>query len=711
MEAAFKAAMAASSNNVPATDCSPMTALLQAAWSRGGQVQSVPEAAKEQLKVTMTGLHTLLQALARGATGWSEASALQAVDVSGKVVQLQQEAAALRASEAACREELAEAREVSRVAQRDLARFQYDNPDASPAVAAPQAAQAPPSAGPAVGAGAAAASDATTEARPSDELREELEEVRAERDAFQTVMKENKEQLQRQGETIQALQGQLAGMVDQPVSVSAVQAHPEHSKVLLQLAQVTQQRDVLATELAEQRKASQAAMEAVAAARAAVPQAVQAVTAQSAAQARELTQQLQQAREAEAAAKRQCAIAQTHTQRLQQAEVTVKAQQEKLERQAGDIRRWRGEWKERAGTTSASVAQFVQVLEGKVSKLTQLLSERDNTIEELKAAQRQAARGSAAAGAQEAEMAALDAKLGAARAEATGHRAEREKMATAFTALQATLASAQQERDAATETVDELSEAYEELEGQVDGTLAQLQAKDDVLRDFTGKLAEARAELADAKAEASRHQGAAEAAEGAAQELRKALAASQQQGALLDSQLAEATAAAEAARFSAIHSWATASPGSDAFVSRDEVLRSLTAQRDARAEKVAEFRGLLEQAHAAKAEAEQRLTDAITRATVLEGKLAQFSGQVKTDAAAGSKPADKDTRRKLKFLQSMLMCPVQPTAFKSAVLRKCGHALSKEAIEQRMKDRLRRCPMCNTSFSAEDVISLHLGGE
>ena len=53
-------------------------------------------------------------------------------------------------------------------------------------------------------------------------------------------------------------------------------------------------------------------------------------------------------------------------------------------------------------------------------------------------------------------------------------------------------------------------------------------------------------------------------------------------------------------------------------------------------------------------------------------------------------------------------CPIIKEKPKTCMLVKCGHTFSRECIDKRISDRMRRCPTCNKSFAADDVKPIYL---
>ena len=53
-------------------------------------------------------------------------------------------------------------------------------------------------------------------------------------------------------------------------------------------------------------------------------------------------------------------------------------------------------------------------------------------------------------------------------------------------------------------------------------------------------------------------------------------------------------------------------------------------------------------------------------------------------------------------------CPILKENNKSVMLLRCGHTFSREAIDQRIADRMRRCPACNKAFGNDDIKAIYL---
>ena len=747
MVSAAEAAWAASGNDVPgdAADGSPAAQLLAAVLGKT-QDSSMSQVARQRAHTVAQALAALATALSAAAPPAALAAVTAAAAPAAAAARLQLQVESLKSDVASLRERLGAAEEEGRVAARTLLRAQLDYPHvafadspmplgeqtkAKAAAAAAATAQAA-----AAAAAPAAASGTGTGAADSvalAEAREAAEEAAAEAETYKSIMQKQKETLGKLNATVKSLSDNLAAHTAQPVKASDVAAHPVHVEALSQLAIVVRQRDLLKAEL-DQCSADLKALRLAAAAPVSGGGGALAVAqAAFAEEAARLGEELRKAKAEAATAAQREAVAQVRAQRVVELESTVTEQSRALEALSADAARWRTEWKARAGTENTKVKEFVDVLAAKVEKLSRVVGERDGAIDALKAAERSAVREGAVLAALQAAAAAggdasaagdtiarlrtecgeLQEKLSAARAEAVAHRSEREKVAVQYTALQAQLLSALAEREATEEALDEVSEAYEASQAAAADALGKLASKDGVLGGMASSLSDAKGTLAALGAKASaleaqqaEHKQAAADAEALQGALRQELQRAKEA-------LSKSVAEYSALRCSQVLQWATL-PHGDVAGSAERLLHSASnAQRDALQGRVD---GLLKQVAASgarEAAANAEAEDATAAAEAANSKVAMLTKRVGDGVAAGSGGGGggvgKDTRRELRDLREMVFCPVVKTKLKSAVLKQCGHGMCKEALEQRLKDRLRRCPVCNKGFSADDVVELHLG--
>ncbi|KAI2615475.1 E3 ubiquitin-protein ligase BRE1 [Hypoxylon sp. NC1633] len=60
------------------------------------------------------------------------------------------------------------------------------------------------------------------------------------------------------------------------------------------------------------------------------------------------------------------------------------------------------------------------------------------------------------------------------------------------------------------------------------------------------------------------------------------------------------------------------------------------------------------------------------------------------------------------MLRSMATCSICKKDFKNTVLRTCGHIFCRGCIEDRIANRMRKCPACSKAFDKSDAMTVHL---
>jgi len=145
----------------------------------------------------------------------------------------------------------------------------------------------------------------------------------------------------------------------------------------------------------------------------------------------------------------------------------------------------------------------------------------------------------------------------------------------------------------------------------------------------------------------------------------------------------------------------------------------LAAQAGNAASGEARLVALTEEAHVLRGERDALEATAEERQRRLEralrklGKAKGASLSSSSSGGGGGAGADDiEYRELLEFeneqLKKQVNCSIVPEKAKSVMLVKCGHAFSKEAIDKRLADRMRRCPACNEGFAVAEVKSIFL---
>lgn len=105
-------------------------------------------------------------------------------------------------------------------------------------------------------------------------------------------------------------------------------------------------------------------------------------------------------------------------------------------------------------------------------------------------------------------------------------------------------------------------------------------------------------------------------------------------------------------------------------------------------------------------EAQRKLEKAVKKVEKAKAMLKHQS-----DATANGE-ANSEMLELLEFenseLRKQVNCSILKDKMKSVTLSKCGHCFSKEAIDDRVANRMRRCPACNKGFAATDVRDIFL---
>ena len=56
--------------------------------------------------------------------------------------------------------------------------------------------------------------------------------------------------------------------------------------------------------------------------------------------------------------------------------------------------------------------------------------------------------------------------------------------------------------------------------------------------------------------------------------------------------------------------------------------------------------------------------------------------------------------------QSLAICTVCRRNFKDTAIKTCGHVFCKECVEDRLANRMRKCPNCNKGFGSNDYMRI-----
>ncbi|KAK4232087.1 BRE1 E3 ubiquitin ligase-domain-containing protein [Podospora fimiseda] len=59
-------------------------------------------------------------------------------------------------------------------------------------------------------------------------------------------------------------------------------------------------------------------------------------------------------------------------------------------------------------------------------------------------------------------------------------------------------------------------------------------------------------------------------------------------------------------------------------------------------------------------------------------------------------------------LRNMVICTVCRSNFKNTILKVCGHVFCAKCVDDRLTNRMRKCPSCNKAFDRSDAMTMHL---
>lgn len=60
------------------------------------------------------------------------------------------------------------------------------------------------------------------------------------------------------------------------------------------------------------------------------------------------------------------------------------------------------------------------------------------------------------------------------------------------------------------------------------------------------------------------------------------------------------------------------------------------------------------------------------------------------------------------MLRSMATCSICKKDFKNTIIRGCGHIFCRGCVDDRLANRMRKCPNCNKAFDKNDIMTIHL---
>lgn len=69
---------------------------------------------------------------------------------------------------------------------------------------------------------------------------------------------------------------------------------------------------------------------------------------------------------------------------------------------------------------------------------------------------------------------------------------------------------------------------------------------------------------------------------------------------------------------------------------------------------------------------------------------------------------EHDLDYQLTYPQNMATCSICKKDFKNTIIRGCGHIFCRGCVDDRLANRMRKCPNCNKAFDKNDIMTIHL---
>jgi len=98
-----------------------------------------------------------------------------------------------------------------------------------------------------------------------------------------------------------------------------------------------------------------------------------------------------------------------------------------------------------------------------------------------------------------------------------------------------------------------------------------------------------------------------------------------------------------------------------------------------------------------------------------EKAKAKYRSSLQRSTSSGNHEGGKEDDEMIELLEfenaelkKQVNCSIRKEKVKSVTLYKCGHSFSREAIDDRIANRMRRCPACNLAFATTDVRDIYL---
>ncbi|KAJ4384376.1 E3 ubiquitin-protein ligase bre1 [Neurospora sp. IMI 360204] len=144
------------------------------------------------------------------------------------------------------------------------------------------------------------------------------------------------------------------------------------------------------------------------------------------------------------------------------------------------------------------------------------------------------------------------------------------------------------------------------------------------------------------------------------------------------------------------------------IVTESKKLESLSAEATRRADSVKsqieKLQNLVQSKDTAGRELKEKAMDKEQEVEKLKVRLDKVSSERdkwKTKCQSNSTEEEE-------MLRNLVLCSVCRSNFKNTILKGCGHVFCNECVDNRLANRMRKCPSCNKAFDRSDAMPAHL---
>ncbi|OIW33882.1 BRE1-domain-containing protein [Coniochaeta ligniaria NRRL 30616] len=145
-----------------------------------------------------------------------------------------------------------------------------------------------------------------------------------------------------------------------------------------------------------------------------------------------------------------------------------------------------------------------------------------------------------------------------------------------------------------------------------------------------------------------------------------------------------------------------------AIAAENKKLEAASSEANRRAEsakaQISELTSLVKSKDAAAATLRQQAMEHETEAEKLKVRVEHISKERdnwKTKSMSNSSSEEE-------MLRNLVICSVCRINFKNTILKTCGHVFCNECVDNRITNRMRKCPSCSKAFDKSDAMPAHL---